>query len=49
MILTPVEYCNKKIKEAFETADLESFTAYTEMLSVWKRIEDDKKALSIAG
>tara|TARA_R110000744_G_scaffold262304_4_gene376911 strand:+ start:1677 stop:1820 length:144 start_codon:yes stop_codon:yes gene_type:complete len=47
--LTPVEYCNKKIKEASEAADIKAFLAYTEMLTVWQRIEDDKKALSRDG
>ena len=33
--LTCVEWCNKKIKEASENADLESFEAYTELLKQW--------------
>jgi hypothetical protein len=44
-----IEWCEKKIKEASDNADIESFEIYTELLTVWKQQVDNKKATSENG
>lgn len=34
--LSAIDWCELKIKEAAENADLESFEAYTELLEIYK-------------
>lgn len=33
--MTSIEWCEMKIKEASDNADLKAFEAYTELLTMW--------------
>jgi len=41
--LCVIEWCKRKIKEASDNADLESFEAYTRLLEDWEIKQKNKK------